>query len=163
MRPTAARSGTPPICRCSSPLHWFLGKNGREILRRRPLPLLLLSLLALGVKAIRAYDPLATEEAQHYFDPARNHLFEKISYHDSAHAAMEGSDALFISTDWEEFRGISNEIERSCQPPYLIIDGLRMISDFAELVARGYTYLAVGSPVLLPHAPPAEPTDDDEE
>jgi len=110
-------------------------------------------LLALGVKAIRAYDPLATEEAQHHFDPRRNHLFEKISYHSSAHVAMEGSDALFISTDWEEFRGISNDIEHTCRPPYLIIDGRRMISDFAELVARGYTYLAVGSPVLRPNAP----------
>ena len=106
---------------------------------------------------------LATEEAQRYFDPARNHLFEKISYHDSAHAALEGSDALFISTDWEEFRGISNEIEQTSRPPYLIIDGRRMISDFAELVARGYTYLAVGAPVLRPDAPVAEPAEDDEE
>ena len=121
------------------------------------------SLLALGVKAIRAYDPLATEEAQRYFDPALNHQFEKISYHDSAHAALEGSDALFISTDWEEFRGISNEIEQTSRPPYLIIDGRRMISDFAELVARGYTYLAVGAPVLRPDAPVAEPAEDDEE
>ena len=120
-------------------------------------------LLALGVKAIRAYDPLATEEAQHHFDPRRNHLFEKISYHSSAHMAMEGSDALFISTDWEEFRGISNEIENTCQPPYLIIDGRRMISDFAELVARGYTYLAVGSPVLRPNVPVSVPEAENEE
>ncbi len=120
-------------------------------------------LLALGVKAIRAYDPLATAEAQRYFDPARNHLFEKISYHDSAHAALEGSDALFISTDWEEFRGIASEIERTSRPPYLIIDGRRMISDFAELAAAGYTYLAVGAPVMLPEAGAALALEDGDE
>lgn len=120
-------------------------------------------LLALGVKAIRAYDPLATAEAQRYFDPARNHLFEKISYHDSAHAALEGSDALFISTDWEEFRGIASEIERTSRPPYLIIDGRRMISDFAELAAAGYTYLAVGAPVMLPEAGAGPALDDGDE
>ena len=65
-------------------------------------------------------------------------------------AALKGSDALFISTDWEEFRGLSSEIAQTVQPPYLIMDGRRMISDYDDLVQRGYAYLAVGSPVLLP-------------
>ncbi len=120
-------------------------------------------LLAAGVRAIRAYDPLAMQEARHYFDPNRNHLFEKVSYHDSARAAMQDSDALFITTDWEEFRGISSEIEQACRPPYLIIDGRRMISDFSELTQRGYTYLAVGSPALFPGAATAGDRDDDDE
>ena len=42
-----------------------------------------------------------------YFNPANNHLFEKISYHDSPKEALAGSDMVFISTDWEEFRGLS--------------------------------------------------------
>lgn len=106
------------------------------------------SLLGRGVKEIRAYDPMAEEEAKRFFNPEHNHLFERISYHPSAKAALEGSDMLFISTDWEEFRGLSSTIESTVPAPYLIIDGRRMIPDYNELVERGYSYLAVGSPYL---------------
>ncbi|MEN9936670.1 MAG: hypothetical protein RLZZ387_3249 [Chloroflexota bacterium] len=108
------------------------------------------ALLARGVKAIRAYDPMALGEARRFFDPEKNHLFEKISYHESVKEALTGSDMLFISTDWEEFRGLSRTIETTVPPPYLVMDGRRMIPDFDELVQRGYGYLAVGSPYLRP-------------
>lgn len=107
-------------------------------------------LLARGVREIRAYDPLAIHEAKRFFDPSKNHLFERITYHNSVQEALRGSDYLFITTDWEEFRGISRTIEQCVEPPYLIIDGRRMIPDFEELVAGGYGYLAVGSPYLAP-------------
>jgi UDPglucose 6-dehydrogenase len=108
------------------------------------------ALLARGVSEIRAYDPLAHEEAQRYFSPAHNHLFEKITYHESAKEALKGSDMLFISTDWEEFRGLLGTIEQTVKPPYLVMDGRRMIPDFIELVERGYGYLAVGSRYMPP-------------
>jgi UDPglucose 6-dehydrogenase len=108
------------------------------------------ALLGRGVREIRAYDPLALEEARRFFNPEHNHLFEKITYHTSVKEALTGSDMLFISTDWEEFRGLSRTIEQTVQPPYLIIDGRRMIPDYQELVERGYGYLAVGSPYLAP-------------
>jgi len=109
------------------------------------------SLLARGVREIRAYDPLALVEARKFFNPEHNHLFEKISYYESPKEALSGSDMLFISTDWEEFRGLSHTIEQIVQPPYLIMDGRRMIPDFSTLVERGYNYLAVGSPYLSGH------------
>ncbi len=103
------------------------------------------ALLGRGAKALRAYDPLANEAAQQsWFNPDKNHLFERISYHESAKEAIEGSDAVFISTDWEEFRGLARTIETTVKPPYLVIDGRRMISDFDSLVAKGYDYLPVG-------------------
>ncbi len=108
------------------------------------------SLLGKGVAKIKAYDPLANESAQNVFSPSRNILFEKIEYYPSAREAIEGSDALFISTDWEEFRGVSRTIEKSVKPPYLIIDGRRMIPDFEDLVAGGYSYLAVGTTFMKP-------------
>jgi UDPglucose 6-dehydrogenase len=110
------------------------------------------ALLGRGVREIRAYDPLAMHEAPRYFNPEKNHLFEKISYHDSAREALQGSDMLFISTDWEEFRGLSRTIEETVAPPYLILDGRRMIPDYRELVTAGYHYLAVGSPYLAGEA-----------
>lgn len=108
------------------------------------------TLLGKGVNKIKAYDPLAIEEAKKVFSTNNNILFEKIEYHASTEDAIEGSDALFVSTDWEEFRGLSDSIMRTVKPPYLIIDGRRMIPDYNELVAKGYTYLAVGSPALEP-------------
>jgi UDPglucose 6-dehydrogenase len=105
-------------------------------------------LLARGVKSIKAYDPLALAEAKHYFDPNKNYLFEKISYHDSVQEAVADTDALFISTDWEEFRGLTSTIEKLVKPPYLVIDGRRMLADYRALVKKGYTYLAVGSKLL---------------
>ncbi len=106
------------------------------------------SLLGKGVSSIKAYDPLASEAAKQVFDPSRNVLFEKITYVDSAKSAIEGSDALFISSDCEEFRGLSRTIEDSATPPYLIMDGRRMIPDFESIVEKGFTYMAVGSMVM---------------
>ncbi len=108
------------------------------------------ALLARGVRAIRAYDPLATDEARKFFNPEHNYLFEKITYHDAPGEAIAGSDMLFISTDWEEFRALSRTIEETVKPPYLILDGRRMIPDSAALVEAGYSYLAVGSPLVKP-------------
>ncbi len=109
------------------------------------------SLLARGVREIRAYDPLAMPDAQEYwFNPDKNHLFERISYHDSAAEAMNGSDVVYISTDWEEFRGVSSVIEATVEPPYLIIDGRRMPPDYDRLVKNGYSYLPVGGTLLTP-------------
>ncbi len=101
-------------------------------------------LLGRGVAKIHAYDPLANETARVCFDPERNILFEKISYFDSARAAIEESDGLFVSSDCEEFRGLSRTIEETVKPPYLVIDGRRMIPDYKELTEKGYTYIAVG-------------------
>ncbi len=107
------------------------------------------SLLAKGVREIRAYDPLAEEAARTYwFNPEKNHLFERINYFDSAKEAIKGSDAVYISTDWEEFRGLSHTINTTVKPPYLVIDGRRMIPDYQTLVERGYDFLPVGGMFL---------------
>lgn len=107
------------------------------------------SLLAKGVKSIRAYDPLAVESAKEYwFNPDKNHLYSRITYHDTVKEALEGSDAVFISTDWEEFRGLSRTIEKSVKPPYLVIDGRRMLPDYDSLIEKGYDYLAVGGQLM---------------
>lgn len=106
------------------------------------------SLLGKGVAQIKAYDPLANETAKAVFNPSKNILFEKIEYMHSAREALKNSEALFISSDCEEFRGLSRTIEETTAPPFLVMDGRRMIPDFEELVDKKYSYLAVGSMVL---------------
>jgi UDPglucose 6-dehydrogenase len=93
-------------------------------------------------------------EAQRtWFNPDNNHLFSRITYHESPREAIEGSDALYISTDWEEFRGLATTIESAVKPPYLVIDGRRMVPDHRQLVERGYEYLSVGDVYRKPAAP----------
>ena len=117
------------------------------------------ALLGKGVKEIRAYDPLAMDAAQDYwFNPEKNHLFERITYHDTAQEAMAGSDAVYISTDWEEFRGLSRTIEKAVKPPYLVIDGRRMMADYSILVDKGYDYLAVGGTLMQSEMETAVPS-----
>ncbi len=107
------------------------------------------SLLSRGVRAIRAYDPLAMDEARrNWFSPEKNYLFERITYHETAVDAIRETDALYISTDWEEFRGLARTIRTTVQPPYLVMDGRRMLPDFDTLVADGYDYLPVGGPLM---------------
>ncbi len=106
------------------------------------------ALLAKGVKEIRAYDPLAMHEATRYFDPEQNHLFERIVYCDSVTDALTGSDACYVSTDWEEFRSLSKELRATVQTPYLIMDGRRMLPDYNQLVEDGFDYLPVGGKLL---------------
>jgi UDPglucose 6-dehydrogenase len=108
------------------------------------------SLLGKGVAKIKAYDPLAIETAREAFAPSKNILFEKIDYYHSAKEAIDGSQGLFVSSDCEEFRGLSRTIEETVRPPYLIMDGRRMIPDFEQLVNEGFTYLAVGSTAMKP-------------
>ena len=108
------------------------------------------SLLGKGVAAIHAYDPLANDTARAVFDPSKNILFEKIKYFNTAKEAILDSHALFISSDCEEFRGFSRTIEDTVKPPYLVMDGRRMIPDYGELVAKKYSYLAVGSMAMIP-------------
>jgi UDPglucose 6-dehydrogenase len=103
------------------------------------------SLLGKGTARIHAYDPLANDSAKLVFDPAKNVLFDKITYFESAKEAIADSDALFVSSDCEEFRGLSRTIEELVEPPYLIMDGRRMIPDHSDLVSKDYSYIAVGS------------------
>jgi len=108
------------------------------------------SLLGKGAARVKAYDPLAIDSAKAVFDPSQNILFDKIEYYDTAKEAIEGSDALFISSDCEEFRGLSRTVEEMISPPYLVMDGRRMIPDFEDIVSKGYAYLAVGSMLMKP-------------
>lgn len=107
------------------------------------------TLLARGAKEIRAYDPLSMGMAQEYwFNPERNQLFDRITYHESAESAMEGVDVIYISTDWEEFRGLTKTIKEIATAPCLIIDGRRMIADYQALIDAGFQYMSVGGTLI---------------
>jgi len=105
-------------------------------------------LLGKGAKKIKAYDPLSIESAKKEFSISNNFLFNKIEYCNNPREALKNSDALIISSDCDEFRGLSSTIQQTVITPYLVVDGRRMISDYQELVNNGFDYLAVGSALL---------------
>ena len=107
-------------------------------------------LLGAGVAKIKAYDPAAMTEAKKYFNPAKNPLNAKIEYAANVAEALVETEVVIICTDWPQFKTVAETITENTKPPYLIMDGRRIISaDYAELAASGYDIIAVGSPTIL--------------
>ena len=78
---------------------WGLAfKPNTDDMREAPSLVLIADLLARGA-SIRAYDPVATHEAQRILGDN-----PRISYAATPMAALDGADALAIVTEWKEFR-----------------------------------------------------------
>jgi UDPglucose 6-dehydrogenase len=106
-------------------------------------------LLGAGVARIQVFDPAAMEECKKYFDPKRNELYGKIAYADSEKSALQNADATIICTDWPQFKTLGATCVSELKTPHLIMDGRRAIqSDYELLVQKGFTIIAVGSPIL---------------
>lgn len=105
------------------------------------------NLIKDGVKEVRVYDPAANNELANYFKTANEQILSKIKFFDSTNEIFKDSVAVFITTDWQEFKALIDVFKNSVKPPYVIADGRRMWSRFGhELASSGYSYLAVGSP-----------------
>lgn len=107
------------------------------------------ALLARGVVAVRAHDPMVdAPSARRWLDPARDPMLERVSHHGSVAEALQGSHAALVATDWDAYRHLDGLLHEVVSPPYLVIDGRRMLAEPDRLVARGFTYLPVGGPLL---------------
>lgn len=106
-------------------------------------------LLGAGVGKIKAFDPAANNEAKKYFNPAKNPLNAKIEYATSVAEALVDSEAVIICTDWPQFKTVAEAIKTTVKPPYLIMDGRRIIAnEYADLATTGFDIIAVGSPLI---------------
>jgi UDPglucose 6-dehydrogenase len=94
-------------------------------------------LLRAGAR-VRAYDPVATAEAQRIY--AGQQSFEVAR---NAYEAVEGADALAIVTEWQEFRSPDFERLKQLLKTPLIFDG-RNLYDPATVSRFGLTYHAIG-------------------
>ena len=69
---------------------------------------------------------------------------KKIIYHSSAQEALEGSDAVIIVTEWNEFKELKPEDFLKMRNP-IVIDGRRiLIERLDELKRLGIRYYAIG-------------------
>lgn len=92
-------------------------------------------LLAAGA-IIRAHDPEAMENV-------RKQLGDRITYHATPYEAAEGADAVFIATEWPEFRAPDFPRLASVMKSSVIFDG-RNLYDLQDMMESGFTYISIG-------------------
>ena len=98
----------------------------------------LMELLWDAGATVRAYDPEAMDEARRLY-PAQ----EGFELCDTAQMALEGSDALVIVTEWQEFRSPDFQALKQALVDPVIFDG-RNLYDPGMLSTLGLTYYAMG-------------------
>ncbi|HTH58125.1 MAG TPA: UDP-glucose/GDP-mannose dehydrogenase family protein [Cyclobacteriaceae bacterium] len=93
------------------------------------------ALLAEGVK-IKTHDPEAMPNVKRI-------MGDKIEYFSTPYETLVGADALFIATEWPEFRTPDFEKVTSLLRNKVIFDG-RNLYDLEQMKELGYTYYSIG-------------------
>jgi UDPglucose 6-dehydrogenase len=99
--------------------------------------LVLASRLQAAGAHVRAYDPVAEEEARK--------LIRGVDFKDSAPSAVEGADAVVLVTEWPEFAGLDFAALASSMRGNVLVDG-RNFLDPDAVRAAGLVYDAIGRP-----------------
>jgi len=84
---------------------------------------------------VRAFDPVAMEEAKHFVNG--------VEYATDEYDALKGADALVIVTEWNQFRALDMEKVKELLNAPKIAD-LRNIYEPADMRALGFEYIGVG-------------------
>ena len=115
---------------------WGLSfKPKTDDMREAPSLVIINALLEAGA-SVKAYDPVAMEEAKH-------DLRDTITYAENEYDALDGADALLLITEWPEFRVPDfKEVEKLLNQK-VIFDG-RNIYDKADILAQGFAYYGIG-------------------
>jgi UDPglucose 6-dehydrogenase len=117
---------------------WGLAfKPKTDDMREAPSIEVIEGLLGKGAQVV-AHDPVAERSARRYFG-------DRIRYATLPYEALEGADALFIVTEWNEFRHPDFERMKALMKSPVIFDG-RNIYDPARMRELGFTYQGIGRP-----------------
>lgn len=84
---------------------------------------------------VKAYDPVAMEEAKHYLSD--------VEYATDEYSAIEGADLLVFMTEWNQFRALDMEKVKSLLKTPKIAD-LRNIYEPKDMRNLGFEYVGVG-------------------
>jgi UDPglucose 6-dehydrogenase len=109
-------------------------KPNTDDMREAPSIPLVKGLVERGA-SVRAFDPVAREQAEKIFD--------KVEFAANAYAAAKDADALVIVTEWDEFRAIDLKKLAQAMRGTTLVD-LRNVYDRAEAAEAGLTYYGVG-------------------
>jgi UDPglucose 6-dehydrogenase len=117
---------------------WGLAfKPNTDDMREAPSRVIVAELLRRGAR-VRAYDPVAADEARRVFGDATG-----LEIVDSAAAALPGADALLIVTEWKEFKSPDFDAIRSQLREPLVFDG-RNLYEPALMKSLGIEYAGIG-------------------
>lgn len=108
-------------------------------MREAPSLVIIPELIKRGVR-IKAYDPIATEEAQ---EALGSELQEQIEFCESAESACKDANAIILLTEWDEFRSLNfTEIGKDMSSK-VIFDG-RNIYEPEVVSEEGFIYVGMG-------------------
>lgn len=118
---------------------WGLAfKPGTDDMREAPAIYVVKELVSRGA-FIKAYDPKAMDEAQHFYLKG----VQNISYCPTKYDVLKNADALILLTEWKEFRSPDfEEIKKLLKQP-VIFDGRNQYNAF-KLDENGFEYYQIG-------------------
>lgn len=115
---------------------WGLSfKPETDDMREAP-SLVLVDLLLEAGCVVCAYDPVAHDEA-------KRRIGDKIEYATDKYSAIRGADALFVLTEWKEFRVVDIPFIKGTMSHAVIFDG-RNVYEKGELSECGIEYFGIG-------------------
>jgi UDPglucose 6-dehydrogenase len=115
---------------------WGLAFKPRtDDMREAPSVEVIEGLLGKGAR-VQAYDPVA-------MDRARRRFGERVRFAPGPYEALEGADALFVVTEWSEFRNPDFERMKALLRAPVVFDG-RNVFDPEEMREQGFRYFCVG-------------------
>lgn len=120
-------------------------KPETDDIREAPSLYIIRDLIEMGVK-IKAYDP---EGRATFAEAVGKEISDQVDYVEDQTAALDGSDALIICTEWNEFRRPDFDKFRTLLKKPVIFDG-RNLYDLDRMEALGVTYYSVGRRIVNP-------------
>lgn len=110
-------------------------KPNTDDMREAPSLVLIDKLLKAGC-SVRAYDPVAMDEC-------RRRIGNSITYCTDVYETMRNADALFVVTEWSEFKIMDFKRLKTEMRQAVIFDG-RNIYNASEVVSNGIPYFPIG-------------------
>lgn len=115
---------------------WGLSfKPETDDMRESPAIQIINSLIEKGAM-VKCYDPKAMEVAKNFYFKKNN----SITYCKNAIEASEGSDAIIIITDWNEFKNVDFNYIKSIVKSPIVFDGRNIFKDGI----KGFEYYQIG-------------------
>ena len=115
---------------------WGLSfKPQTDDMREAPSLVIIEKLLEAGAK-VKAYDPVAMEEAKHK-------LGDSIEYCKDMYEAIIDCDGLMVVTEWPEFKFPTFAVMKKLLKRHVIFDG-RNIYDVKDVKENGFDYTGIG-------------------
>ncbi len=109
-------------------------KPETDDMRESPATDIIKALISKGAK-VRAFDPVAIEEAKHYLP--------EIEYASDEYEAIKDADVMVIVTEWNQFRALDMEKVKSLLKSPKIAD-LRNVYEPKDMQELGFEYIGVG-------------------